>query len=161
MLFPRTAVLIKWSVMEKLLKKLLWPAHSDVRIIHWFSWFVNLPPFCCVRPNAECELGFFGAGCEQPCDCPGGGSCDPRTGDCSQRCPAGLHGDKCQLGETKIALIRYNSKSAQTLLKRNVKSKVKFILGIIFCFQSILKTPGMHPWHPSFFSFFFLIFETF
>ncbi|KAF3848031.1 hypothetical protein F7725_021059 [Dissostichus mawsoni] len=53
-----------------------------------------------VRPpttDHKCEPGFFGAGCEQPCDCPGGGSCDPRTGECSQRCPAGLHGEKCQL----------------------------------------------------------------
>lgn len=77
----------------------------------------------CIRPIVECEPGFFGAGCEQPCDCPGGGSCDPRTGECSQRCPAGLHGDKCQLGETKTCFNTFCIKLymfCRVRLKRNL-----------------------------------------
>lgn len=84
-------------------------------------------------PNAECELGFFGVGCKQPCDCPGGGSCDPRTGECSQRCPAGLHGDKCQLGEKETALIycAISYKSAQRFLNRNVKIQTSETVNVL------------------------------
>lgn len=56
--------------------------------------------FMCTSPDAECSPGSFGAGCQQSCDCPGGGSCDPRTGECGRRrCPAGLGGEECDLGE--------------------------------------------------------------
>lgn len=50
--------------------------------------------------NSECDPGFFGAGCEESCDCPTGGLCNPRTGECRLQCPAGLYGNQCQLGET-------------------------------------------------------------
>lgn len=54
----------------------------------------------CAPPDAECSPGSFGAGCQQSCDCPGGGLCDPRTGECGQRrCPAGFDGENCDLGE--------------------------------------------------------------
>lgn len=77
----------------------------------------------CLCPTVECEHGFFGAGCEQPCDCPGGGSCDPRTGECRPRCPAGLHGDKCQLGETK------GQKAALMQRKGTVHQTVRVLKG--------------------------------
>lgn len=68
-----------------------------------------------VCPTVECDPGFFGAGCEQSCDCPGGGSCDPATGECSQRCPAGLQGLNCQLGETTKVILMQFKKTFSTM----------------------------------------------
>lgn len=88
---------LHWSLNQAdhhLLGIVLHNVGSSLMFIFSCSVYVSLIPL------VECDPGFFGAGCEQPCDCPGGGSCDPRTGECSQRCPAGRQGDRCQLGET-------------------------------------------------------------
>lgn len=73
--------------MEKPLKKLLlsirWSSNSTKMFVNMFwncSFIIQPLLLMCVYPNTECE---------QPCDCPGGGSCDPRTGEYNQRCPAG------------------------------------------------------------------------
>lgn len=80
---------------------------SDDYLFLFLSFLPLLCVFVCVcvrlrarPPIAECSPGSFGAGCQQSCDCPGGGSCDPRTGECDRRrCPAGFDGENCDLGE--------------------------------------------------------------
>lgn len=73
----------------------------NISSISVFSLMLIPQPVCPSYNLKACGPGFFGAGCEQTCDCPGGGSCDPTTGACSQRCPAGFHGDRCKLSMIK------------------------------------------------------------
>lgn len=53
-----------------------------------------------LSPHLGCELGSYGEGCGQQCDCKGAAPCDPVTGLCL--CPPGRTGATCDLGESEV-----------------------------------------------------------
>lgn len=54
----------------------------------------------------ECVAGWFGADCQQQCECENGGQCDRQTGRCS--CSAGWVGELCERGEAASLYLHNN-----------------------------------------------------
>lgn len=54
----------------------------------------------------ECVVGWFGADCQQQCECENGGQCDRQTGRCS--CSAGWVGELCERGEAASLYLHNN-----------------------------------------------------
>lgn len=58
---------------------------------------INIIGICLSVFLTECAPGFFGADCQNACECENDGTCDRQDGKCT--CPAGWVGLKCEKGK--------------------------------------------------------------
>lgn len=58
---------------------------------------INITVICLSVFLTECAPGFFGADCQNACECENDGTCDRQDGKCT--CPAGWVGLKCEKGK--------------------------------------------------------------